>query len=59
MIFFQDLTWEIKMRKGFGKKIVAMCVYIHLECLIDFIDGQQCEEGGRVQYYFKKIGWQK
>ncbi len=47
LIFFQNLTWEIKMRKGFERKIVMMCAYILLEHVIDFIDSSGYEEGGK------------
>jgi len=42
------------MKKGFGRKFVMMCVYILLECVIDFIDGQGCEEGGKCVILFQK-----
>ncbi len=53
-IFFNDLTWEMKMEKRFGREIVMMYAYIFLECFIDFIDGQGCEEGEGVQWNISK-----
>jgi hypothetical protein len=37
-----------------GRAIVMMYAYISLECIIDVIDGQGCEEGEGVQWSISK-----
>ncbi len=49
LIFFKDLTRGMKTMKGSKKKIVMLYAYIiNWEHIIDFIDGEGCDEMGGV-----------
>ncbi len=53
-ITFKDLTWELKAKKVYGNEIVVMYACTLWEWVYEFIDGQRCEEGRKVQWNIAK-----
>ncbi len=53
-ITFKDLTWELKAKKGYGNEIVVMYACTIWEWVYEFIDGERCEEGRKVQWNIAK-----
>ena len=53
-ITFEDLTWILVVRQGWGHPTAAVHTYIPYDRVSNFKDGQTCEDGSLVEWNVKE-----